>query len=83
MGLAGARACEGGWLSGPVIHEHSRGHPEVLQVGGARADGCPGQSFMRAPADTRPRAIIHEDFRCRKIACRRGESNTDTDRIGQ
>jgi hypothetical protein len=26
MGLAGARACEGGWLSRPVIHEDSRGH---------------------------------------------------------
>jgi hypothetical protein len=33
MGLAGARACEGGWLSGPISQENYRGHQEVLEVG--------------------------------------------------
>ncbi len=59
MGLAGARACEGGWLSGPVIHEDSRGHRV------APADTS-WSSKSVINEDSRVQT---------KIACRRGESN--------
>src|SRR5215218_5804052 len=63
MGLAGARACEGGWLSG---QSSLRTHADASE----RVDGCADRLSLRTSAAS-------------KIACRRGESNTDAHGIGQ
>jgi hypothetical protein len=63
MGLAGARACEGGWLSGPVIHEDSRGHSPPADTVLPRTQSSRGHRW--APADTSwaSKSITNEDYR--------------------